>query len=1127
MKSILKTLAVALMGLTQSPVWAEDVDLFAWANKSATGSANVLFILDNAANFSASVSDMRCNISSSGVVKTDGTGSAADFTALDRSAGAVEQCALYTVIKSMATSTSVTLNLGVMGFNANGMMSLNPTTGGYSADCVGGTGGCLLMPITAFNGTVKDNMLAWIKGWTTSGNSNNNIKGNNTANGAAMQEAWAYYQGRTGVSGRSYSAVAPSGGCGNNYVIFIGNAYRNNATPGDGTNEANSPYKPLAGTSSTANKNANPAATTAEKAVITGTLSTSCGSATLQTDEGKGVYALNWAKYMKNNHNIKTYAIGVLGPTCNAEYAAHLTKLGSKEVGGGNYYGTNSYADLVIALNTALTEIMSVNSVFSAVSLPASVNTQGEYLNQIFVGMFRPHDDFSPRWNGNVKQYKLGYFNGVLQTLDADNARAINSNTGFISECARSFWTPTTTDSYWENDPKGSCTVVADSKQSNYPDGNVVEKGGQAYQLRSIAPADRVVKTCSPVLATCNSGGLSAFSDSSATNAQLGVAVDADRTKLVSWAKGKNEADNTGSYELGKAATVIRPSVHGDVVHSRPAAVNHGTNDSNDIKVVVYYGANDGMLRAINGNQTAAFSSNGNTYQPGQELWSFMPPEFYGNIKRLYDNAPAIDFPESNVDGATPKAYGMDGPITAFRTVVSGVTKTYVYATMRRGGRAVYAFDVTVPGNPALAWKAGCGSASLASTDCSTSMGDIGQTWSQVKPVYASNYDSGNTALLVMGGGYDTCEDYDALSPTGANHNCTATSKGKKVYVLNALTGAVVRAFDTVAPSGGVARGVVAEVAIVNEGGKAKYGYAVDLGGNVYRISFAGANSNDWSMTRIASLGCSTPASCTANRKFMFMPSVVTTDNETYNILVGSGDREKPVTYYQGSKSVSNYMFMVKDKPSDATWLSSQSATCSSTNVICMNSLFAITSTIPTDDELALKKGWAWPLASTEQVTTPAVTFAGQTFFSTHAPATAADAADSCSTNLGAAKAYCMSYHNARGCFADGAESEITSGGLAPAPVIVTVTVPTYDYGTGTGSLDTTESVPVCIGCATGEDGQAGGSGDVYGGGGSDSGLGAGSEDASNQDSGLGAGKLNIGSNAIRYKNRLYWYLQK
>ena len=58
---------------------------------------------------------------------------------------------------------------------------------------------------------------------------------------------------------------------------------------------------------------------------------------------------------------------------------------------------------------TSSTEIQGINSVFVSASLPVSVNTQGTFLNQVFVGMFRPDQAGSPKWLGNVKQYQLKY----------------------------------------------------------------------------------------------------------------------------------------------------------------------------------------------------------------------------------------------------------------------------------------------------------------------------------------------------------------------------------------------------------------------------------------------------------------------------------------------------------------------------------------------------------------------------------------------------------------------------------------------------------------------------------------------------------------------------------------------
>ncbi len=170
-----------------------------------------------------------------------------------------------------------------------------------------------------------------------------------------------------------------------------------------------------------------------------------------------------------------------------------------------------------------------------------SVNTQGTYLNQVFVGMFRPDQDALPRWNGNLKQYKLGLDSSSQLVLqDAAGANAVNNQTGFVAPCARSYWTPlpSDTDAYWSFRPSGDCLgkEAADS-----PDGNVVEKGAQGYMLRRLAVASRNMKTCAP--GACSA--LTSFADGngSITQAASGVASATDRTNLINWVRG---ADSKG-----------------------------------------------------------------------------------------------------------------------------------------------------------------------------------------------------------------------------------------------------------------------------------------------------------------------------------------------------------------------------------------------------------------------------------------------------------------------------------------------------------------------------------------------------------------------------------------------------
>ncbi|HYR05921.1 MAG TPA: hypothetical protein VEP71_04490, partial [Gallionella sp.] len=654
MKNFYRILLAASLVAASLAAPAEDIDLFMGYPPGTKELPNVMIVLDNAANFSS-------NDPSAGAAQSTCTIDGQTNT-LTGTVGGIEQCALYKVISDIPTSdpndasVTATVNIGMMVYNATNIRDVN------NANCGGTVGGCLAQPLITLNAANKTALLAWIKSWNTTGGAGNGyIKANSEADGAAMQETWAYFAGRTGLSGRNYSGIKPPSACNKSYIIFVGNSYSKSGTPGDQTGN-NGPKNALEGTNSTSSMNASPAATTDQKALITSTIKTTCQNNAAFTfpssaHENKGYYADEWARYL-SAHSVTTYSIGVLGDGCQAEYAALLTSMA--DLGGGKYFPTTDYTGLVLAFQTILSEIQSVNSVFASVSLPAAVNTQGTYLNQVYIGMFRPDKDGLPRWPGNLKQYRLGVLNGTLQLLDAHTTltSAISSNnTGFIAECALSYWTPTIDDSYWAWNSTQNC--IGHPASSNTPDGNFVEKGGQGYVLRGSKTATSIARNIQTCDGSCSALTVFDTSNGAISKAALGDSsmTDAARTDLINWARGlNNNVDETFA-----AATAMRPSVHGDVVHSRPVALNFPSLGG----VVVFYGGNDGVLRAVNGSRTTAITSGANTYPAGSELWSFLAPEFYGSIKRLRDNTTPISFKGSTFTGALPKSYGVDGPITA------------------------------------------------------------------------------------------------------------------------------------------------------------------------------------------------------------------------------------------------------------------------------------------------------------------------------------------------------------------------------------------------------------------------------------------------------------------------------
>jgi type IV pilus assembly protein PilY1 len=1069
MKYLMATALLTCYGLAH----AEDIDLF--VNPPSSALPNVLFIVDNTANWTTPFTN--------------------------------EIAALSGVFAGLPVNAdgSANFNIGVMFFSETGNPNSGPD-GGYIRAAI--------RPMTAANLANYKTMIAALDVGRD--------KGNKGEASLAMAEAYRYfsagaayagnfkakadYTGNTGStwSNSSYTAAtlaamqkiyllpgnalssfsasnyrSPIGpGCAKNFIIYLSNG------PAQDSNSGLSQALSML---------------TAAGGDVTEIPISPAGSLGNWSDE--------WARFMHTSSlGVVTYTIDVDPGTTGQGPGWTAVLKSMADVSLGKYTPASSSGtqgqDIATAINKDLSEIQAVNSVFASVSLPVSVNSQGTYLNQVFIGMFRPDPNANPRWNGNLKQYQLGLISGILQLEDADSNSAINNQTGFITECARSFWTPTTPDPYWVFSPQGGCIPPPGSApgfytNSNFPDGNVVEKGAAGYVRRSSTA--RVLKTCSLTVpgSACNGSiALQDFntSNSDITAALLGAQNPPEQSRLISWAMGLDTEDENGNKIF---TAEMRPSVHGDVVHSRPAALNFGT--STTPQVVVFYGGNDGVFRAINGNTSTNFYSvaSGSTVSvaPGAEFWAFMPPEFYPNIKRIHDDTTQISYPTVTTLGALPKPYGMDGPITAYQDS-SG---TRIYAAMRRGGRVLYAFNVpdttiqdptdstgkktTTALNVSLKWKFGCPNDTVtglvsdakcvdASGSTSTAFSGLGQTWSSAKTLFAPGYGSGTSPVIIMGGGYDPCED---TSP----NSCTALSKGHQVYVLDANTGALLNTLNT-------DRGVIADVAIVPDSttGLAKFAYVADLGGNIYRVDIGTNSPGNWTITKIASLGCATVTPCTNNRKFMFAPDVVA-DNGGYDLLLGSGDREKPLL---GTSGVVDYFFMVKDRPADNTWLSSEISNCGSA-VLCLNSLVGITTGTPSTTTLLAKKGWYLALAANEQVVTSAITIFGVVTFSTHQPAM--PQAGACTSNLGIARVYNISYLNAA-CeictTVNGIQQRYDqlppNIGLPPSPVAGTVAV---------GGQD----LPFCIGCS--------------------------------KDSPLQSTQPTVppGSTLTQPKGRVYWYIQR
>jgi Tfp pilus tip-associated adhesin PilY1 len=588
---------------------------------------------------------------------------------------------------------------------------------------------------------------------------------------------------------------------------------------------------------------------------------------------------------------------------------------------------------------------------------------------------------------------------------------------------------------------------------------------------------------------------------SGAVTATQTGSTSTDRTNLINWVRGQ---DNFEDENSNGSTTDIRASVHGDVLHSRPAVINYARTAGSDNDVFLFYGSNDGIFRAVKGGYAVDAASP--SVQPGQEVWGFVAEEFFDRFNRMRRNSPIIS-------STFKKNYFMDGPISIY-TKDGGATPNKklgdaedtanIYIGMRRGGRFYYALDVNDPLTPKFLWKI---------SNASTGFAELGQSWSEATVV--DGLVGQAQPVLVFGGGYDPAvEDIDPSTiPAGAsNYTATAVTTaagttnrtmGRAIYVVNALTGALVWSAGGTNSSGtydltvtGMDFAIPSSVTVVkNEsGGDINRAYVGDTGGNMWRIDFKDPIANT-TVTKIASIADF--ATREGRRKFQHAPDVVGATGFDA-VLIGSGDREHPL-----DTGVMDRFYMFKDKGTDAGPATGTtygpSGTVNHTNpVIVESALFDATlnciqdagaagcsaaNQATTGDAVNLltgSSGWYLSLVAVDTVTgaqTPrgekvvgnAITIGGTVFFGTNQPtSTASTEPGVCASDLGIARLYAVSATdatattdlNADGTLTGSERSQQLAGGGLPPPATHVVVKPE-------GGDDPKELVCVGIFCTT------------------------------------------------------------
>ena len=408
---------------------------------------------------------------------------------------------------------------------------------------------------------------------------------------------------------------------------------------------------------------------------------------------------------------------------------------------------------LVNELTDLFLSVIKQTSTFEAPAVTVNSYNRLTHRDEVYYALFGP--ELIQDWPGNLKKYK---FDDLELDLDGDGvtdktATVIVDSTGQTAIDSRGLF------------ELSACSFWSDCSSEN--DGDQVAAGGAAHRLG----ASRNVYTYTGFSANLADASNTLHEDNDVVTAEmLGIDVASLsesevsdlREDLLRIGRGVDEDDPTVAIEQ-----------MGDPIHSRPAVIvfdgdlaNQGANPDLSIALTT----NEGYFHLIDADD-------------GTEVFSFIPRELLPLIQRVNKE------PVSGVAGQRFDTYGLDGsPVVLWRDAngdakidkaIEANDRVIVYLVQRRGGRNIYAVDITYRNAPRLAWHIQGG--------VTAGFDELGQTWSEPTLTKIRNATGNTIDVLVFGAGYDE-DRYDR----DANDPDDGVDIGRGVYVVNADTGQLI-----------------------------------------------------------------------------------------------------------------------------------------------------------------------------------------------------------------------------------------------------------------------------------------------------------------------------------------------
>lgn len=630
---------------------------------------------------------------------------------------------------------------------------------------------------------------------------------------------------------------------------------------------------------------------------------------------------------LPDTQNIVTYTVGF-----NIEEGEELLREAARRSESA-YYFAASAQDLASVFTRIIEGILRVNATFTSPAVSINAFNRLAHREEMYFTVFRPDD--RPHWDGNVKQFRLrevldasgnpvdadGDGESDFALVDANGNPAIDPQTGFFRDSARSGWTP----------------------DDFAPDGDTVRDGGMASRLFTYDDADDAHQSDSRqdfvftlTGAPGDPGGNlnpdlshpdnrlhevnARTADNPAgklTKAHLGVPGHDDDAfiNLVRWARGVDVNDDNENGRTDDGRPVLGASLH-TKPYLLTYAIDEETRRQDDYLFVF---TNDGYVHMAATDDGLPASDNTSRL----EAWTFMPPDKLTQIKTLYDDEEVANI-SYGLDGGVDAWFNdanADGALLTDDGTVADGEHAYLYFGQRRGGENYYALDVSRPGAPRFLWSA-TGDDSRPAT---TYLDGLGQTWS--RPRHTRIYDTVGDSLFVrdvviFGGGYDTGQD-DAGERTADN-------AGNAVFLLDARTGDLIWwASDGPGAAGNLPDlqltdmrySIPADIRVidVNGDGVMDRFYTADMGGQVWRFDIINEGNAPLSERifggRIADLQIESAGSSETaanNRRFYYPPDIALIEPDAgprfHSVAIGSGYRAHP-----NDDSIEDRIYLLKD----------------------------------------------------------------------------------------------------------------------------------------------------------------------------------------------------------------------